>query len=113
MVRDYIYVRDAVRAYLLLAEKMDDPALHGHAFNFSAEQPLSVLQLLEHILRLAGRPDLEPKILGEATSEIPEQYLSARKAREMLDWAPGWSLEDALKETIAWYKSWLALRDAV
>jgi CDP-glucose 4,6-dehydratase len=111
MVRDYIYVRDAVRAYLMLAEKMDDAALHGHAFNFSAEQPLSVLQLLDRILRLAGRPDLQPIILGEATAEIPEQYLSARKARQMLDWTPGWTMDDALQETIAWYKTWLA-RDA-
>jgi CDP-glucose 4,6-dehydratase len=111
MVRDYIYVRDAVRAYLLLAEKMDDPALHGHAFNFSAEQPMSVLQLLDRILRLAGRPDLEPIILGEAKAEIPEQYLSAGKARRMLDWSPGWTMDDALQETIAWYKTWLR-RDA-
>ncbi len=112
MVRDYIYVRDAVRAYLLLAERMDDPAVHGHAFNFSAEQPLSVVQLVERILHLAGRSDLEPIVLGEATAEIPEQYLSARKARDMLAWAPGWTMDDALRETIVWYKAWLAHRNA-
>lgn len=108
MVRDYIYVRDAVRAYLLLAERMDDPALHGHAFNFSAEQPMSVIALVERILALAGRPDLKPIILGEATAEIPAQYLAARKAREMLSWSPGWTLDQALTETIAWYRDWLA-----
>ena len=112
MVRDYIYVRDAVRAYLLLAERMDDPAVHGHAFNFSAEHPLSVLQLVERILQLADRPDLKPIVLGEASAEIPQQYLSARKAREMLDWAPGWTMDEALRETIVWYKDWLARRDA-
>lgn len=108
MVRDYIYVRDAVRAYLLLAEKMDDSALHGHAFNFSAEQPLSVLALVEHILRVAGRPDLTPIVLGEATAEIPMQYLAAAKAREMLSWSPGWTTDEALRETVAWYKAWFA-----
>lgn len=108
MVRDYIYVRDAVRAYLLLAERMDDSALHGHAFNFSAEQPLSVLALVEHILRVAGRPDLTPIVLGEATAEIPMQYLAAAKAREMLSWSPGWTTDEALRETVAWYKAWFA-----
>jgi len=113
MVRDYIYVRDAVLAYLLLAERMDDPALHGHAFNFSAEQPLSVLALVAHILRLAGRNDLEPIIMAQAMAEIPAQYLSARKARERLNWAPAYPLDDALNETIAWYRDWLttAVRD--
>lgn len=108
MVRDYIYVRDAVRAYLLLAERMEDSALHGHAFNFSAEQPLSVLALVEHILRVAGRPDLTPIVLGEATAEIPMQYLAAAKAREMLSWSPGWTTDEALRETVAWYKAWFA-----
>ncbi|MEJ0017330.1 MAG: NAD-dependent epimerase/dehydratase family protein [Acetobacteraceae bacterium] len=115
MVRDYIYVRDAVLAYLMLAERMDDPALHGHAFNFSGEQPLSVIDLVERILALAGRSDLRPIILGEATAEIPMQYLAAGKAREMLGWLPAWSLEDALTETIDWYRDWLGFtaRDTV
>ena len=111
MVRDYIYVRDAVLAYLLLAERMDDPALHGHAFNFSAEQPLSVIELVERILFLAGRADIKPIVLGQATAEIPQQYLSAAKARTMLDWGPAWTLDNALTETIAWYRTWLG-RDA-
>ena len=106
MIRDYIYVRDAVLAYLLLAERMDNSALHGHAFNFSGEQPLSVLELVEMTLRLAGRPDLQPIILGEATAEIPSQYLAAGKARRMLGWEPGWTTEQALIETIDWYRNW-------
>jgi CDP-glucose 4,6-dehydratase len=107
MIRDYIYVRDAVLAYLMLAEKMEDSALHGHAFNFSGETPLSVIELVNIILRLAGRPDLEPIILGEATAEIPCQYLAAGKARRMLGWEPGWTTEQALIETIDWYRNWL------
>jgi CDP-glucose 4,6-dehydratase len=108
MIRDYIYVRDVVFAYLALAEAMEDRAIHGEAFNFSTEQPLSVLALVQHILAAAGRADLEPIILGEATNEIPEQHLSAAKARRMLGWAPAFTLEAALAETVGWYRSWLA-----
>ncbi len=107
MIRDYVYVRDIVSAYLLLAERMDDPALHGHAFNFSNEQPLSVLAVVERILALMGRADLAPIILGEATNEIPRQFLASGKARAMLGWQPRWALDDALNETIAWYRGWL------
>ena len=108
MIRDYIYVRDVVFAYLALAEKMEDKAIHGHAFNFSTEQPMSVIALVKHILAAAGRPDLEPIILGEATNEIPEQHLSATKARAMLGWTPAFTLDAALGETVAWYRAWLA-----
>lgn len=108
MIRDYIYVRDVVLAYLALAEKMEDKAIHGHAFNFSTEQPMSVIALVKHILAAAGRSDLEPIILGEATNEIPEQHLSATKARAMLGWTPAFTLDAALGETVAWYRAWLA-----
>jgi CDP-glucose 4,6-dehydratase len=107
MIRDYIYVRDVVLAYLALAEAMEDRAIHGHAFNFSTEQPMSVVALVQHILAAAGRADLDPIILGEATNEIPEQHLSAAKARRMLGWTPAFTLESALAETIAWYRGWL------
>ncbi|MBP0466407.1 GDP-mannose 4,6-dehydratase [Roseomonas sp. PWR1] len=112
MIRDYIYVRDVVLAYLALAEAMEDPALHGEAFNFSTEQPLSVLDLTRRILAAAGRPEIEPIVLGQASNEIPEQHLSAAKARARLGWAPAFSLDAALAETIAWYRDWLAVEDA-
>lgn len=112
MIRDYIYVRDVVLAYLNLAERMEDDALHGHAFNFSTEQPLSVLDLVDRILAAAGRSDLKPNVLGDATNEIPAQHLSAAKARAMLDWSPAYSLEAALAETVGWYRDWLARQKA-
>ena len=107
MIRDYIYVRDVVLAYLLVAEKMSDPALHGEAFNFSTEQPLSVTALTRRILAAAGREDLEPIVLGQATNEIAEQHLSAAKARRMLGWAPAHTLDEALTQTVDWYRDWL------
>ena len=107
MIRDYIYVRDVALGYLLLAERMDDPAIHGHAFNLSIEQPLSVLAIVNRILTLCGRGDLEPIILGEASNEISRQYLAAGKARSMLGWQPLWALDAALVETIDWYRDWL------
>ena len=56
------------------------------------------------ILKLMNRENLEPLILDEAKSEIKHQYLSARKAREILGWKPKYNLEKGLRETIKWYK---------
>jgi CDP-glucose 4,6-dehydratase len=108
-VRDYFYVEDAVAAYLELAENMDRPEIVGQAFNFSDDKPLSVVQMVDVILEACGRKDLEPVILGEASNEIPEQFLSSAKAHRLLGgWKPRFGMKDALPRAIAWYRELLA-----
>jgi CDP-glucose 4,6-dehydratase len=106
-IRDYFFVRDAVAAYLDLAEHMPDERLVGKAFNFGTETPVSVLELVDIILGLMGRQDLEPVVLNQASHEIPRQYLDCTRARDLLDWRHRFTLEDGLRETIAWYAAWL------
>ncbi len=110
-VRDYIYVRDVVGAYLLLAKHMSDPALHGQSFNFSNEVQLTVLEVVNLILELMGAKQLAPVVLNQASAEIRNQYLSCEKARRMLDWRPGYSFAAGLRETIDWYRNYLKARD--
>jgi CDP-glucose 4,6-dehydratase len=86
---------------------MESLQIHGEAFNFSNERFFTVLELVDIILESAGRPDLEPIILNEANNEIPKQYLSSEKARKTLGWAPRYSLVDAMKETVEWYRGYL------
>lgn len=110
LVRDYLYVVDGALAYLRLAEAMlDDPKLAGAAFNFSTETPLDVLDLVARI-QLAAGTDLEPDIRGEASHEIPAQHLSAARARDTLGWTPTRTIDEALVETVAWYRDELAHR---
>ncbi len=107
-IRDYFYVEDGAAAYLHLAEKMaENPALAGEAFNFSNEIQLTVLELVGRILTVMGS-DLRPDIQGTAKNEILHQYLSAEKARRMLDWKPAYTLDSALASTVTWYREYLA-----
>ncbi|MBP0015934.1 MAG: GDP-mannose 4,6-dehydratase [Cyanobacteria bacterium SBLK] len=103
-IRDYFYVKDGVLAYLHLAEQMDREEIRGEAFNFSNELQVTVLEIVKKILYLMDRENLSPIILGEAKNEIKHQYLSARKAKTLLNWQPSFSLEMGLIETIAWYR---------
>jgi CDP-glucose 4,6-dehydratase len=108
LVRDYFYVVDAARAYLQLAEAMaEEPGLLGEAFNLSPDTPLSVLDLIALLQQILGT-DIKPDVLGTATHEIVAQHLSAAKARKLLGWQPSWSLEEALTETVAWYRTYLS-----
>ncbi len=106
-VRDYIYVEDGAGAYLLLAEKLaENPDLRGEAFNFSHEAPATALAVVERILALMGS-DLDPDIRDEATHEIREQFLDSARARDLLGWAPRFTLDEGLRRTIAWYEEFL------
>ena len=104
LIRDYFFVEDGTAAYMLLAEKLAaDPSLRGHAFNFSNELQVTVLQLVKALTGVMAS-NLEPDIRNEAANEIQHQYLSAAKARTMLGWEPLFTLEQGLVKTAEWYK---------
>jgi len=107
-VRDYFYVEDGAAAYMLLAEKLAaDPTLRGQAFNFSNEIQVTVLDLVRQIMRLM-KCSLSPRVLCQASNEIKHQYLSAEKARRILNWTPMFDLTAGLEQTIAWYQEFFA-----
>jgi CDP-glucose 4,6-dehydratase len=106
-VRDYFYVKDGVGAYLRLAERLRDEGVAGRAFNFSNDEPLSVLAMTARVLEAAGSR-LEPVIMSQASNEIHDQYLSSVRARRELGWAPGWTPAEALAETVEWYRAHLS-----
>ena len=101
--RDYLYVEDGARAYLLLAEQMAaKPPLAGEVFNFSYEHRLSVKDIVGRILKVM-RSDLMPDIRNEASNEIRDQYLDAAKAKTLLGWSPAFTFDDGMRQTVDWY----------
>ncbi len=105
-IRDYFYIEDAVEAYINLAEKVVELNLGGQAFNFSNEIQLTVLELVNKILKVMGS-DIKPIVLNQGSNEIIHQYLSAKKARTVLGWSPKYTVDEGLSKTIEWYKGFL------
>jgi CDP-glucose 4,6-dehydratase len=107
-VREFVYVDDVARGYLLLAEKIDE--VMGEAFNFGVGEPVQMLGLVKRIIKLAGKEgQLEPRVMLERKieREIDAQYLSADKAEARLGWRAEVSLDEGLKRTIDWYRTHL------
>lgn len=104
-IRDYIYIKDIVDAYINLAESITEKNIYGEAFNFSTESRMAVIEIVNKIRSIMNREDLEPQILNLNLKEIPEQSLSAEKAHEILGWYSKYDLEKGLSETVDWYKN--------
>ena len=104
MVRDYIYVRDVVSAYILLAERCTEDGVRGEAFNFSPETAYTVLDIVKKVGAVMGK-SLDPIIENSAKMEIRNQTLDSSKAKRVLSWSCEWDLTDGLRETVEWYKT--------
>jgi CDP-glucose 4,6-dehydratase len=103
--RDYLYVEDAVEAYLAVAASLDDSANRGRAWNAGSGEPHSVLEIVTRLIEISGR-DVEPDIQGTGVppGEIDRQFLDSTALRDELGWTPRWDLDAGLRATWDWYE---------
>ncbi len=106
-VRDWLYIEDAVDAYLALAEKMgecDGFKLRGEAFNLSMEIRKTILEVVGIVTEAVG-VDLPPIVDGKSQpGEIRAQALDCTKAHRALGWLPKHTLKEGVRKTVAWYR---------
>jgi CDP-glucose 4,6-dehydratase len=104
--RDFLYVEDAVGAYLAIWELLGDGRGGGEAFNAGGGAPHRVADVVATICRLAGT-DVAPEIRGQGTpaGEIDRQWVDSTKLRDETGWTPAVTLQDGLERTIEWYRA--------
>ena len=102
-IRDYLYVKDVVNGYLLLAQNIEK--VKGEAFNFGSNETLSVLQLIKVVEKTLNKK-ISYKILNTAKNEIPYQSLDYSKIRKTLKWQPKHSVKNTVENIYRWYKKY-------
>jgi CDP-glucose 4,6-dehydratase len=106
--RDFLYVEDAVDAYLRLADALGDPdgGARGEAFNAGGGRPYAVLDVVARICAIAGT-DVAPDVRGTGTpdGEIDRQYVDSGKLTALTGWRPRVELDEGLARTVAWYRA--------
>lgn len=105
-VRDFLYIDDAINAYLMLAEKKFDGGKRLRVFNFGTGKPIKIHDLVLNIIELSNKKiNLRiEKLPEERSNEIKKQYVSIAKAKRELNWYPKISLDEGLAKTFNWYQ---------
>ena len=103
--RDFLYVDDAVSAYLAIAAALGKGGAAGEAFNAGGERPHSVREVVDLIAAVSGS-EIEPEYRGAGNpdGEIDRQFVDSSKLRELTGWSPAVELRDGLSRTLEWYR---------
>ena len=103
--RDFTYVTDTVRGFILAAET---EGVEGGTFNLGTGAEVTIGALAALILQLVGRAlpiQVEPQRLRPERSEVMRLLSDNRLAQEKLGWRPEVPLEQGLRQTIAWIEA--------
>jgi len=97
-VRDWIHVDDHCRAVEFLLERGNP----GEIYNIGGENERTNLEITRKILDLLSRDDSMIEYVTDRPGHDFRYSLDCSKIRAM-GWKPGYSFDEALKETITWY----------
>jgi CDP-glucose 4,6-dehydratase len=101
--KGYLHVSDIVSAYVLLGERAAGLDVRGRAFNFHPDEPITVLDLVRLMIKVANRPDLEPRITRQSDNR-EHVWLANARAKRILGWEQKVPLEDGLRDTLDWLR---------
>lgn len=104
--RDYVYIEDAVAAFLSIGQRLEQPDVQGQLFRVATGVKTSVLSVVKQIIQLAGRPGLTPQVLNEKTEERVDAAYTPELEKKVLGWSAQISLAEGLARACRWYRNY-------
>ena len=104
LVRDYLYITDAVDAYYMIMKKLKlSNSKNLLIYNVGSKDNMSVIKLVNLILALMNKKHLKPIILNKSKKELIFQKLNYSKIKRELNWKQKVTIKKGLRDTINWY----------
>ena len=103
--RDYVYIEDAVAAYLSVGARLDDPAVKGKLFRVATGIGTSVLDMVKQIACAVGLPDIEPRVLNEKSEERVDDFHASKPEQTVPGWKSRFPLTEGLSRACQWYRA--------
>ena len=105
LIRDYLYIDDAVNAYYLTMKALINGKKNLRIYNVGSKYNMNVFKMINTISKIVNKNDIKIKILNSSKKEILSQKLNYKKICKELKWKQKVNLENGLKKTLSWYKS--------
>jgi UDP-glucose 4-epimerase len=99
--RDYMYVKDTVNAYKLVLNSYEK--VLGKAINFGTGKEISILDLVNTLLKLSGNKS-KPIHVAPRAGEVTRLCADITLAKETLGFTPQYTIRQGLEEFMNWYK---------
>ena len=99
--RSFVYVEDVARGMLMTLEKLTTP----DPINIGSNEEIKIKDLVSMIVKITGRNDLQIKYDTTKPEGQLRKTASTKKAEELIQFKPKYSLEEGLKHIIDWYRS--------
>jgi len=99
--RDFVFVRDNIRAML---EIVENDELGGETINVGNGRPITISALAENIIKIAGKT-IKPEFFPDRAYEIRHRFPDISKLRRIINYAPKYDLDDGLRITFDYYKN--------
>jgi CDP-glucose 4,6-dehydratase len=110
-VRPWQHVLVPLSGYLVLASRLlgEGGERFAGAWNFGpdAGDDASVKEVAQRVATLWGGAARVEHAAEPPWPEAGLLRLDSTRARSELNWAPHWSLQQALEQTVAWHQAWL------
>ena len=104
LVRDYLYITDAVDAYYMIMKNLKlNNSKNLLIYNVGSKDNMSVIKLVNLILSLMNKKHLKPIILNKSKKELIFQKLNYSKIKRELNWRQKVTIKKGLRYTINWY----------
>ncbi len=104
--RDFLFVSDAVEAYLAIIDLLGNGIGAGEAFNVGSGVPLRALDIVETMCRIAGvEISADVRGTGVPAGEISRHWIDSSKLHGLTGWEPKVGLEQGLALTLDWYRA--------
>ncbi len=106
-VRPWMHVLDPLSGYLAVAEKLlENGHAYADAWNFGPKEHkgISCKKIIEKTIHFWKDGTWNDTSNPSAKAEMQQLRLNWEKSAHTLHWHPVYGWEDALKETVAWFK---------
>jgi len=100
-LRDLCYIDDVTQGILMT---LANNIVNGEVINIASGKPVVIRNIIEKVKNIIGKGNPKFGVIPYRTGENMELYADISKAKKILGWTPGVSIDEGIEKTINAYR---------